>query len=299
MKKLSLDEFMRLRRMVFRGARPLEFVKWRYLFENGDIEDVLFILSSYQNEDGGFGHELECNCWNPNSSPYVTDLAIIQLDRIEYSFSDNNHPILRGILRYLAAGEYLTETGWLGMDCVPSNNDYSHLPWFHNDPQKGSMVDIDITNHLADFIIKYADSDSELYRKAVALKAKHESSAKAGTPDFSSFNPTDPASWQPWLPMPVTFVGSPDSDYYSALQKTVDLQLDTMVDRLQKTDDFMIMTDEELDEWEKNNPRLDGKRWGDRYQTIGNYYWGSDSVIQDIVLLRKFGRLDFQLPIQV
>ena len=31
-------------------------------------------------------------------------------------------------------------------------------------------------------------------------------------------------------------------------------------------------------------------------QTIGNYYWGSSFIIRDLDILRKFGRLDFELP---
>lgn len=40
---------------IYRNARPLDLARWNYLFENGDKENVLKILSSYQNEDGGFG----------------------------------------------------------------------------------------------------------------------------------------------------------------------------------------------------------------------------------------------------
>jgi hypothetical protein len=54
MKKLSLDDFVKLRKLVYRGARPLEFTMWKCVFENGSHEDFLSVLSSYQNEDGGF-----------------------------------------------------------------------------------------------------------------------------------------------------------------------------------------------------------------------------------------------------
>ncbi len=56
MKKISLDEFMRLRKLVYRSARPLEYTKWKFLFENGNCDAFPEALSSYQNEDGGFGH---------------------------------------------------------------------------------------------------------------------------------------------------------------------------------------------------------------------------------------------------
>ena len=35
MKTLPLDEFLRLRKLVYRNARPLDYTLWKYLFENG------------------------------------------------------------------------------------------------------------------------------------------------------------------------------------------------------------------------------------------------------------------------
>lgn len=39
MKKISLGEFLRLKKLIHRNARPLDFTKWKYLFENGSCED--------------------------------------------------------------------------------------------------------------------------------------------------------------------------------------------------------------------------------------------------------------------
>ena len=36
LRKISLDEFLRLRRLVYRNARPLDYTKWKFLFENGN-----------------------------------------------------------------------------------------------------------------------------------------------------------------------------------------------------------------------------------------------------------------------
>ena len=55
------------REFIYRNARPLDYARWRYLFEDGKREDVLRILAAYQNEDGGFGHGLEADCLNPDS----------------------------------------------------------------------------------------------------------------------------------------------------------------------------------------------------------------------------------------
>ena len=150
MQQISLNEFLRLRKLVHRNARPLDYTKWRFLFENGSCDDFLLVLSSYQNEDGGFGHNLECNNWNPNSAPYTVCIAL----------------------------DYLDMTG------------------DHGTEMKSKIIaDIGVTKRLADFILKHADEDSEIYCTAV-----------------------------------------------------------------------------------------------------GNYYWGSNFIIRDLNILRKFGRLDFDLP---
>ena len=58
--------------------------RWKYLFEGGSREDVLTSLAAYQNEDGGFGHALEPDCWNPDSSPIQTWVAAEIIQKIGF-----------------------------------------------------------------------------------------------------------------------------------------------------------------------------------------------------------------------
>ena len=299
MKKLSLDNFMSLRKLVHRSARPLDFTKWKYLFENGSCEDFLSVLSSYQNEDGGFGYNIECNNWNPNSSPYTVCIALDYLDTAGDYVSDIKNKIVMGIMNYLASGTYLSGNGWVGMQGIPTNNDFAHLPWFHYDPKKATEADIGVTKRLSDFILKYADKNCDIYQKAAALKAKYELCGQTllnGFPDYdlTSF---DPATWALWQPLPVHFVGSLNSEHYPALKNVVDINLDTIVDTLCNTNEFHVMPEEELNVFEKNNPHPDGKRWCSAEQAIGNYYGDAQYIISNLDILRKFNRLDFQLPI--
>lgn len=64
---------------------------------------MLYTLSFYQNKDGGFGHALEPDAWNPHSSPIQTWFATEILREID--FTDNSHPIIKGILNYLECGK--------------------------------------------------------------------------------------------------------------------------------------------------------------------------------------------------
>ena len=82
------------RNFVYRNARPLDMARWKYMFENGSKEDVLNALIAYQNEDGGFGHGLEPDYWNPDSSPIQTEVATEIIKEI--NLMDKNHPLYKG-----------------------------------------------------------------------------------------------------------------------------------------------------------------------------------------------------------
>lgn len=304
MKKLPIDEFLRLRKLVHRCARPLDYVKWKFLFENGSCDDFLSVLSSYQNEDGGFGHNIECNNWNPNSAPYTVCIALDYLDVTNDYESELKSKIIAGIIKYLGSGSYLLEEGWVGMQGIPSNNDFAHMPWFHFDSNKESYADIGVTKRLADFILKHADEDSNIYRKAKELKERYKQCGQVLLHGYPDYDPTelnieayDPATYPSWLPLPVYFIGSPESSFYPECRRTVDMNLDTIVDNLLSTNEVQFPSPDELDAYEQNNPHPDGKRWCVPEQTVGNYYWSSNFIIRDLDILRKFGRLDFDLPV--
>lgn len=305
MKKISLDEFLRLRRLVFRNARPIDYTRWNFLFEDGSCDDFLSVLSGYQNEDGGFGHNIECNNWNPNSSPYTVCIALDYLDTTGDYESGLKSKIIAGIVKYLSSEAYLLEDGWVGMQGIPSNNDFAHMPWFHFDAGKAVQPDIGVTKRLADFVLKHADGNSAIYCKAEGLKERYKQCGQVLLHGYPDYDPValdikgyDPATYPSWLPLPVYFVGSPESSFYQECRRTVDRNLDTIVDSLLGTHEFQFPSDKELDAYEQSTPHPDGKRWCTAEQTIGNYYWHSNFIIRDLDILRKFGRLDFELPVR-
>ena len=304
MEKLLLTDFLRLRKLVYRSARPLDFTMWKYLFEGGSCEDFLLVLSGYQNEDGGFGYNIEANNWNPNSSPYTVCIALDYLDVASDCVSGTKSKMVAGIIQYLTCGAHSIQDGWVGMQGIPSNNNYAHLPWFHYNPNSATQADIGVTKRLCGFILDYAGKGSDIYLKAMALTTKYLPCGQTllnGVPDYdlSSFNPAtfNPETWPFWKPLPVYFVGSPKSAYYPALKNVVDVNLDTIVETLRNTKELTIASEEEIDAWEKNNPHPEGKRWSSYEQTIGNYYWGTHGIVSNMDILRKFGRLDFELPV--
>ena len=155
--------FENARKFIYRNARPLDLARWEYLFENGDKESVLKALSFYQNEDGGFGHGLEPDCWNPASSPVQTWVATEIIK--EMRLKDANHSLIQGILQYLASGKDFDGHTWA--NAVPTNNDVPHAPWWtYADRQEPSY---NPTACLIGFILRYARPESELYSLAECL----------------------------------------------------------------------------------------------------------------------------------
>ena len=160
--KVSADNatYEKTRSFIYRNARPLDFARWKCHFENGSKEAVLTALAAYQNEDGGFGHALEADAWNPNSAPMQTWTATEILREID--FADATHPIIQGILQYLESGQGFTGKFW---DNAPSsNNDYPHAPWWQTDSNSACHHSYNPTACLAGFIIRFAERNSDLYR---------------------------------------------------------------------------------------------------------------------------------------
>ena len=158
-------DFERARRFIFRNARPLDFARWRFAFEGGSREDVLAALAAYQNGDGGFGHGLEADCLNPNSTPLQTWTATQILSEI--GMEDAEHPLVRGILRYLETTPDFDGHRWAGLSGVRSNDDYPHAPWWSYAPEE--LPDYNPTASLAGFILRFALQDSALYATAVRV----------------------------------------------------------------------------------------------------------------------------------
>jgi len=170
--------FERAKAFIYKNARPLEMARWKFLFENGSKEDVLTILATYQNDDGGFGHALEPDCWNPNSSPIQTWCATRIVHEIK--LEDQKHPIIQGILRYLSSGKDFDGHTWLAV--IKSNDDYPHAPWWTF--ESGKAISYNPTASLAGFIIKFADKNSDLYALGCRL-------AKEALDYFQSHYPVD------------------------------------------------------------------------------------------------------------
>lgn len=154
------------RKFIYRNARPIELARWQYHFESATKETVLNILETYQNADGGFGHGLEPDYFNPNSSPIQTWAATEILKEI--NITDKNTPIIKGILRYLSSGLDFNPNQKQWKNRIASNNDYPHAVWWTYEDNNEDLR-YNPTASLAGFILKYGEKECEIYKKAVNI----------------------------------------------------------------------------------------------------------------------------------
>ncbi len=117
-------------------GRPLDIARFQYHFENADVSFILDELRKYQNPDGGFGHGLEPDFRNPNSSPIATWVATELLSEIGcWSFQLD---IVRDLVTYLYACQEKDES-WFRFS-IESNNDYPRAIWWNYDPSKKAGI---------------------------------------------------------------------------------------------------------------------------------------------------------------
>lgn len=160
-----MGHYISAKKFILKNARPLDMARWNYLFENADKQDVIKTLKAYQNADGGFANALEPDCWNAKSTPMQTWVATRIIKEI--NLENKSHPMIKGILEYLASGDEFDGHRWNGLNAVATNNDYPHAPWWTY--TQNHELGYNPTASLIGFILKYAEKESDFYRLACNL----------------------------------------------------------------------------------------------------------------------------------
>lgn len=161
-----MHTFEKARGFIYRNARPLDLAMFQYHFENGSRENVIAALSAYQNPDGGFGWGIEADNFNPNSLPMGVWNATEYISRI--GGMEPEHPMILGILRYLADGDGFDRAHNQWNNTVLTSNDYPCAIWWKY-PESGSAFSYNPTAALAGFLIRYAKKQSALYEKGIRI----------------------------------------------------------------------------------------------------------------------------------
>lgn len=262
MKKLDAKAFNEVRTWVYRNARPLDLAIWQLQFEEGTREHVMDMLRFYQNGDGGFGNGLDADCWNTESSPYATMLAIGIMQ--SNGLLCPGQPVIHEILQYLDKCPHCTENGWLF--CIPSNDNWPRAPWWTYDETVNAVESMGVTAALCAFILGFGDRQSPLYDRAcgyverilgslghttdfgesglggvgmlvmaidaAGLSERFDCSvAKAEMENLVNRSiERDPAKWADYTPRPSNFIWSPDCPFYAGNEEIVEQELDYLID---------------------------------------------------------------------
>lgn len=301
--------FEKARAFMYRNARPLDLARFQYHFENGSKEAVLNILSYYQNEDGGFGHAVEADCWNPNSIPLHSNTASEIIREIDVM--DSQQPVIQGLLKWYESGKHFNGKSW--EITVESNNDYPHAPWWHTESVSSCHTDYNGTAQIAGFIARYADKGSDIFKLGVRIaneaiealspdeiRDMHtcvcymrmaELFEKGKATEYIPFDElkeklhisinklivTDTSKWSGYVCQPSCFINSKESEYYLANKEIADYECKHIINTQLADGSWNI-----------------GWTWGGNYPdewAISKNWWKGQWIIQNLLYLKGFDLL--------
>ncbi|WP_034439036.1 hypothetical protein [Clostridium ihumii] len=302
-----MDYYTRAKRFILKNSRPLDMERWNYLFENGSKEDVISVLKTYQNIDGGFASALEPDCWNTNSTPLQT-WAATQIIK-EINLDDKTHPIIKGILNYLSSNNEFDGHRWNGLNTVVTNDNYPHAPWWSYSTKQ--ELTYNPTASLIGFILKYAKKDTAIYKlacelskeaynyfkKNFPLESMHESACfielynymkecsilnLVNMDEFKELLQKqikqvityDTKIWNTdYICKPSLFINSKSSDFYLENKDICDFEYK-----------FILKTQDDDGSWKVT------WEWNDYLEqwAISKNWWKSDIIIKNIKYIREF-----------
>lgn len=304
MKTLDKTAFDEIRAWMHRNARPVDMALWRHIFEDGDRADFLRELRYYQNADGGFGHALEADHTNPNSTPASTQKALELMDKAGVDPADAGD-ITEGIVSYLSGDDIYGELGWRFR--VPSNNDYPHAIWWTYEPTEELAENIGLTAIFVLFAHKYAPEGSKTLERARRelprlmseldgggigeMGAKSYLLLLMGAPEIVKGHEQkiletvdaritrDTSKWSEYCRMPSDLIMSKDNPLYERNKALVEAELDYIIDTRPKGGVWDITW-----QW------YDDGKYADAFSLSRNWY-RAEVAIDKLLFLRAFGRL--------
>ena len=303
-----MNTYEKARAFMYRCSRPLELALWQYHFEGGSKEAVQNTLSFYQNADGGFGHALEADNWNPHSSPLTTQTATEILFTVD---APADQPIVQGVLRYLDSGKDFDAEKQQWLNTVPTNNYHPRAIWWTHNPGKDEFK-YNPTAGLAAFILRYAERDSAVYQKGLAIAQEAVQWLLAQEPfaekhvvylfmrlaefakghDIYGLDPlaarlhaqvplcvcTDQSKYGvEYVDRPTDLIDGPQHPYYPDIAETANAECQCLIDS-------------QLDDGSWPVPWKWWNEYTDAFAVSANW-WKAHIVLKHIVYLKNFGKL--------
>lgn len=173
MLKYSKENLKVNERQLYNKARDIDVTIYNYHFVNMPSEHVVFALLAYQNKDGGFGHALEIDNYNANSSVYQTWEALRILKETGFkNMSDNEllEPMLKKAFNYLYNRNQIVNNKW--SPTVESNNKAVCAPWFLHNDKRLNEWGYAPTPGIVGCTLYFCDEKNPYYKKADKMAVK-------------------------------------------------------------------------------------------------------------------------------
>ena len=258
MKILTTTNFNRARDFIKENARSVDEALFAYTFENGKPDAVWKALRTFVNEDGGFGHGMEPDCWLPESSVLATCTAFPYLIQTD---APANDPLVINGIQYLLNAYVQNLQGWRMLR--PEVNNYPRAGWWNYDPKTANT---DVVDHWSNpsacvvaYLHRYRELVPESFLQEVTDKAMSVFEERRKTIEGHDYLPfielaealpcemnkpiwsalkrqaqaaivTDPAQWTGYGIRPLWAVPTPDSPLMEVLAQPVEVHLDFEID---------------------------------------------------------------------
>lgn len=306
---LPRDAFATARQFLMTSARPLERARFRAIFEDGPVREVLAELSRFRNDDDGFGRALEPDVRAPESSALCTSLAFQILREFPAEVA---RPIAESAIHYLLDTIDSAAAVWR---IIPqSANTSPHAPWWsHADGVElarnfGVNPTAELLGYLYDWSTLVPHKILDRVRTGVfarleapepidmhALSCYLRLSRTRSLPDelqavlnsrlqaqVETAVEFDPAAWTGYVLRPLDVIDSPDSPFANGHEDSVAANLDHLIGT-QQPDGSWIPTWS----WDGAYPEA----W-----ELARTEWSGVITLGNLVTLRRFGRIPRSRP---
>lgn len=257
MKILTKNQIKKMNDWMQIHARPYDRAKWNYLFNHGEKDDIIREMLKYQNGDGGFGNGFESDMLSPLSAAIPTAEAIFQ----SYDYNlDCNSSWFQKLLSYFENSVQNIPKYW--EDCPKEAMDFPHAPWWNYEPCMNFSPNPCAV--VASALIRYGTEN----QKSLGLKIAGDCFALLKGDDFCGDHDSlniltlieqlsaidspliteeiitamkrritdnvcfDSGKWNEYYFQPLDFVASPESMWYSVVEKGIEDNIDFWLDTI-------------------------------------------------------------------
>ncbi|ABR49633.1 conserved hypothetical protein [Alkaliphilus metalliredigens QYMF] len=262
MKTLNKDCFDQASKSIMKYGRALEKSLYQKHFNNGTDQSIMNELKKFQNEDGGFGQGIESDFRLPSSSPMATSVGLGHLSKLDDL--EESQEMIQAAIGYLETSFDKDKNGWFA---VPKEvNDFPHAPWWHfNEADGMTVIDRNWGNPSAeilaylyqyrqyvkkldvDGLVDYAirhienvqeiDSENEIFCYIKLYDVLPEELQKRLYKRISLAIEQviiyDEEKWHEYVPIPVDFVKSSNSNQFGVVEAKLNRNLDFILNELE------------------------------------------------------------------